>query len=50
MLVGWYAANDKTELVDTLGMFIGCQNANLPSLGFSDQVRLFDPRRVHEIE
>src|SRR5262245_65451858 len=50
MLIGRYAADDQAKFVDALGMFVGGQNDDLPSLRFTDQMSLFDLRRIHEVE
>ena len=50
MLVGRNAADDKTQLVDALGMLMGRQHADLAALGLAHQVSLLDARRIHEVQ
>src|SRR5215470_4604194 len=50
MFVGRDAADDQSQLVDALGVLVSGQNADLTSLGFSNQVSFLDLRRIHEVE
>src|SRR5688572_11966739 len=50
MFVRWNSADNETELVHALGMFVRRQDANLPALRLANKVSLLDARSIHEIQ